>query len=664
MRSTQKLIAVLALVAAVLAAGPAAAGGRAGKLDDDLARRAGGPGRSRVIIETIDGGGAADVIAAAGGRAGRRLRSFQGHVAVVPNVALARLARHPRVRFVHEDRPTGALLDLTSATVGSRLARTAYKFDGAGVGVAVIDSGIASWHDDLTYLGTDPSVRAPGGQRVAAFVDFVNGRTAPYDDFGHGTHVAGIIAGNGYDSLGARAGIAPAAHLVVLKVLDARGRGYISDVIAAIDYVLAHRDELNIRVVNLSVGAPVTQSYRTDPLALAVRRAVDAGVIVVAAAGNLGRSATGGVQRGAITAPGNAPWVITVGATNHMGTITRADDSVAPFSSRGPTAIDYAAKPDLVAPGTGTVSLAAPGSTLYTMRPDALVAGSVAAPSMPYLRLSGTSMAAPVVAGTVALMVQAYPQLTPNLAKAVLQYTAQVLKGQDYLTQGAGLLNTFGAVKLVRFFATGRATDLYPAGGTWSRALIWGNVRVTGGVIVPSAGAWRTGVVWGQTPLAGQNIVWGTTCGADRDCENIVWGTAQNIVWGTGENIVWGTGENIVWGTATAENIVWGTDSENIVWGTACGGADCENIVWGTTTTDVLTGQNIVWGTWNGVDSIVWGTGENIVWGTGENIVWGTSGGEEAAAPAGEPTAEEQEALARELGAAELAGSATGTGGV
>ena len=139
-------------------------------------------------------------------------------------------------------------------------------YDGAGVGVAVIDSGITDWHDDLTYHGSNSKVKVVNGQRVPKFVDFVNGRTTPYDDNGHGTHVAGIIAGNGYDTHGARAGIAPAANLVSLKVLDDHGGGYISNVIAALDWVVANRAAYNIRVVNLSVGAAVTESYKTDPL--------------------------------------------------------------------------------------------------------------------------------------------------------------------------------------------------------------------------------------------------------------------------------------------------------------------------------------------------------------------------------------------------------------
>ena len=189
----------------------------------------------------------------------------------------------------------------------------------------------------------------------------------------------------------------------------------------------------------------------------AARRAWEAGIVVVAAAGNLGRNALGESQYGGITAPGNAPWVLTVGASTHQGTHLRYDDAVAGFSSRGPAWLDFQAKPDLVAPGVGIVSLASPGSLLYTTKTTALLNGAFPTLTKPYLSLSGTSMAAPVVAGTVALMVQANPSLTPNLVKAILQYTAQSYPVHNPLTQGAGFLNAKGAVDLARFFAVAQA---------------------------------------------------------------------------------------------------------------------------------------------------------------------------------------------------------------
>jgi serine protease AprX len=536
-------------------------------------------------------------------------------------------------------------------------------FDGAGVGVAIIDSGNTVWHDDLTYHGSNPAVRVVNGQRLVKFVDFVNGRVIPYDDNGHGSHVAGIIAGNGWDTLGSRAGIAPAANLVSLKVLDAQGGGFISNVTGALDWVAANKTQYNIRVVNLSVGAAVTESYMTDPLTLAAKRVVDAGVVVVTAAGNLGKNrTTGAIQFGGITSPGNAPWVLTVGADSHNGTVTRTDDTMADYSSRGPTWMDFNAKPDVVAPGTGIVSLAVPGSLLYMTHPANLLSGSLFSLTKPYISLTGTSMASPMVAGTVALMMQANPNLTPNLAKAIIEYTAQDY-GYGSLTQGAGFLNTDGAVRLAGYLYTAQAGSVYPSNAAWSRTLLWGNRKVTDGVIKPQGSAWAQTSVWGSTSDAeGDNIVWGTHC-SDTECDNIVWGTSEmeapGVVWGSfdreGDNIVWGTndgeGDNIVWGTACGDqecdNIVWGTecdggDCAGIVWGSACNGdAECDNIVWGTACDGDAECDNIVWGTAcnsdGECDNIVWGSatdgeGDNIVWGTScsadqecDNIVWGSS---------------------------------------
>jgi hypothetical protein len=299
--------------------------------------------------------------------------------------------------------------------------------------------------------------------------------------------------------------------------------------------------------------------------------------------------------------------VLTVGASSTMGTLTRTDDTMASYSSSGPTAKDFTAKPDLVAPGTGTVSLAVPGSTFYTTKSQYLQASTKPLGSMPYLVLSGTSMAAPVVSGTVALMLEANPKLTPNLVKALLQYTAQEYPGYSPLRQGAGFLNTLGAVRLAQFYANPQEGQRMAAQKIWSRKLIWGNYRLSHVVIKPDANAWANGVVWGSP----------RTLGATGD--NIVWAT--DLLGLLGDNIVWGTalfGDNIVWGTAFL--------GDNIVWGTACGGADCDNIVWGTA--DPLT--NIVWGTALLGDNIVWGTdallGDNIVWGTSTtDVTWASS---------------------------------------
>jgi serine protease AprX len=410
------------------------------RLDAVLVERAHAPqGISRVIVQTREGASPADIIRGCQGTPGRRFPTLSAQVADVPDANLEVLASHPDVTAVSLDRSVrGALQQHMRATVGAAWVAERLGLDGTGIGVAIVDSGVAAWHDDLA------------NNRVVHFVDFVNRQAAPYDDYGHGTHVAGIIAGGGQDSAGARRGIAPGAHIIALKALDAAGDGNVSHVIAALDYAVRHRAAFNIRVINLSVAAGVYESYTTDPLTQAARRAVDAGIVVITAAGNLGRDASGGTQYGGITAPGNAPWVLTVGASNDNGTEDRSDDTVASFSSRGPGLIDGSVKPDLVAPGVGIESLTDAGSLLYVTRPAARRWGTVRTSTEPYLTLSGTSMAAPIVAGTVALMLQANPSLSPESVKAILQRTAESSSRYDQFTQGAGFLNARAAVELAR----------------------------------------------------------------------------------------------------------------------------------------------------------------------------------------------------------------------
>jgi serine protease AprX len=622
--------------------------GATAKLDrilDSRARQL--TGRSRVIVEFH---GAPDVraITSAHGVTTRPLRGPR-HVAEIGNIDLAVLASDPRVARVMADRPAFATLERTAAAIGldarpTSSTGTTGSTGGRGVGIAVIDSGVNAEHDDLW--------RSALGQRVVQFKDFTTTTSPnvwtnapPRDGFGHGTHVAGMLAGNGYQSRGRRAGIAPGAHLVALKVLDDEGFGFVSNVIDAIDYAVANKSALGIRVINLSVGAGVYESYDTDPLAQAAKRAVDAGIVVVASAGNLGQNEANETQFGGVTSPGNAPWVITVGAASHHGTAARGDDTVAAFSSRGPTWIDFSAKPDVVAPGVGIESLSDPHSTLYAELPEYLLNGVRSTSYKPYLSLTGTSMAAPAVSGTVALMLEANPRLTPNAVKAILQYTAEVRAGESPLSQGAGLLNARGAMRLARFFAhpqdgLGQPYDSIAGQSiTWARHLVWGNYRVTGGVPLPGSNAWATNVVWGEMRTGdGSLVVWGAA-----QPDNVVWGesTGGNVVWGEllGDNVVWGESgtDNVVWGEAHGDNVVWGeAHADNVVWGEQCAGLNCGNVVWGEAFADnvvwgELLGDNVVWGE-GFADNVVWGEllGDNVVWGEGfaDNVVWGEAFGD------------------------------------
>jgi hypothetical protein len=291
-----------------------------------------------------------------------------------------------------------------------------------------------------------------------------------------------------------------------------------------------------------------------------------------------------------------------------MGTVARVDDRIAPFSSRGPSAVDQAAKPDVVAPGVGVESLSDPNSAFYISRSRYLLQGTVATPYLPYLSLSGTSMSAPVVSATVALMLQANPSLTPNQAKAILQYTSQASPTYNPLMQGTGFLNAQGAVELARFFAAPLGTP-YPRSAEWASRILWGNQLIGGGRLTADANAWSTAVTWGAaTTRLGQNIEWGVIC-ANGDC---------------GRN----GGSWARWRTAcldaTCSDVAWGQgSSRNVVWGSACGGDDCKGTwtigVTGYAVSNGTEGAAVVWGTTD-EDTGVWGTSctdascEPVIW--------------------------------------------------
>src|SRR5688572_1171740 len=318
-----------------------------------------------------------------GGRVTRVFSRLGVVAARVPAHALEELAARPEVLYVSPDRSLGAYghVETTTGAESVRtqttysllgLVRTTTTLDGEGVGIAVVDSGVDSGHEVFRD--------GWGASRVVKSVDFTGeGRTD--DPYGHGTHVASIAAGSGGPSGGAYGGIAPASKLVNLRVLGADGRGKTSDLLAALEWVLQNRTLYKIRVVNLSLGSDAVDSYLNDPACAAVRRLVDAGVVVVAAAGNAGKDSAGQKLYGQIHTPGTEPSAVTVGASNTYGSDGRWDDRVTTFSSRGPTRgyttddsgarrYDNLLKPDLVAPGNRVIGAAAAGARILSEHPE------------------------------------------------------------------------------------------------------------------------------------------------------------------------------------------------------------------------------------------------------------------------------------------------------
>jgi len=498
-----------------------------------------------------------------GGKLNAKLHTIKAAAFTIPVSALTALESDPEIVSVSIDHPMNVADDLTNDATGVPSAWNA-GFNGAGVGVAVIDSGINDSHPDL---------RNPdGSSRVVYHQDFTgtpttNSSGAQYDLYGHGTHVAGIIGGNGSLSGGQYAGVAPGVSFVDLRALDANGSGTDSMVIAAIQQAIALKSTYNIRVINLSLGRGIPVSYTQDPLCQAVEAAWNSGMVVVVAAGNYGRlSVNGSNGYGTITAPGNDPLVLTVGATKSNGSTSQAAETVASFSSKGPTTYDHVVKPDIMAPGNGIVSLAAPGATLEASYPAELVNGTDG--NNDYFTLSGTSMATPAVTGAAALLLQEQSTLTPDQVKARLMKTAykmgmfsttafvphlfmSFLSFYDMLSVGSGLLNVQSAIA---------NSDLAPAtvGAALSPTVVYNSSNHTVSLVEGNSTVASTSVVWGSSVVWGTSVVWGASV---VNGTSVVWGAS--VPWNDNTlnafSVVWGAST----GTTSATSVVWGASVSN-----------------------------------------------------------------------------------------------------
>jgi len=459
------LLLVAALAASAGSARPRPI--RTNKVDKELKEKSGnGNQKIRVLVRyagPIDGR-ADDALAQKGAVSKGRFNHVGISVLEIPANKIKELEDVPGIDLVTLDKPLKGSNDYTVNGTNTAATRT-YGYLGQGVGVAVIDSGV-NLVPDLRVAGSMAS-------RVVYSQDFTGSGTTN-DQYGHGTHVATIIAGNSTNSTGASAkrnmsGIAPMANIVNLKVLTSNGSGNDSWVIAAIDRAIELKSAHNIRVINLSLGRAPTSSSWQDPLCWAVERAHFAGISVVVSAGNQGRNNSAANQGyGMISTPGIDPYAITVGAVRSQLTNARSDDSVTTYSSKGPSLFDHYVKPDVLAPGNLAVAARAGSSYLEAQYPAIIMPTSyyltngTNAPGQ-YVRLSGTSMATPVVAGAVALMVNKTPSLTPDVIKARIMKTASKSLANagtnlysltmtyftiynDIFTIGAGYLDTLAAL--------------------------------------------------------------------------------------------------------------------------------------------------------------------------------------------------------------------------
>ncbi|MGB5257086.1 MAG: S8 family peptidase, partial [Woeseiaceae bacterium] len=504
---------------------------------------ASGAGMAEIVVrydqhpELFDDERVADL----GGEVTRSYEHLDMRAITIPAASLVELAVDENIDWLSLDD------EISSTSLNSRLAANVPAagsmnagYSGSNVGIAVLDTGISK-HGDLadnilqySFLkGAYPEPQIVNGE-IAVFND-----SARDDKFGHGTHVAGVLSGSGKDSSGEYKGTAAGATVLALQVLDQDGGGSMSDVMAALDWLLTYGSYFDIRVVNLSLGKGISESNTTDPLVIAVEKLWDAGMVVVVAAGNEGFSGSM-----TVTSPGNSRKVITVGSLTDSGTGTDySDDYVSSFSSRGPTIGDYVLKPDLLAPGNRVVASIPSQSKLAIALTQRIKRCARLDCGNDYLEMSGTSMATPLVSAAAALMLDKDPSLTPATVKARLMRSARKLDA-DPSEAGAGLLDVDAALD----------DSGYVSGEALSPLMVFDNT--SDAVLVEDTAALWGDAIWGSGYLYNNGFSWAS--GASFTDENGV--TANGYMWTDGGV----SAKGYMWtdGGVSAKGYMW-TDGVN-----------------------------------------------------------------------------------------------------
>jgi serine protease AprX len=569
----RSIVALPAALFCLMLAGSNPAGQRRPSVSSDLANHPRGPHLHRVIVQAPDAG----LAPLKRGAAGRLHRALRSAVAIeVDDAQLDALQKNPNYAHLSGDLTVTADMAITNKVTGATsvwqgtpgllglLGTPGYT--GTGVGVAILDSGIA------THTALDTRVVA----RVNLVTDEPN---VVGDPFGHGTHIAGIVAGNRsaatYVTSAFSGGTAPSVKLIDVRVLGSRGAGRTSDVIAGIDWVIENRLQHNIRVINLSLGHPVTEPSATDPLCQAVARAVAEGITVTVSAGNYGLTTTGAPVLGGITSPGNSPFALTVGALDTKGTLDTSDDDVAPYSSRGPARYETVVKPDVVAPGTRMVSLEAQSSFLSANYRQWHIAGSG---KNAYMRLSGSSMSTAVVSGGVALLLNAQPSLSPAQVKLAIQMGARFMPEAGLIAGGAGSVNFAQSLRVANSGLVNTLTStLTSVLGTSSGAYFQDNGTLIDRIYD------RTGI--NLLRILDLGALFRGADEAERGVLHLL-GTSNPIGSAAANYVVWGNVADwsssyyVVWGNTiqspSGQYVVWGnnefSDSNYVVWGNSFSG--------------------------------------------------------------------------------------------